>query len=68
MLEGEENFIHYFVRKPARCKWEDAIEMDVKEVGCEDLVWIHPAQDKVQRQDLVNTVMKISGYIKYFFL
>jgi len=32
--------------------------MDLKEIGCEDMDWIHLVQNSVQWLDLVKTVMK----------
>jgi hypothetical protein len=29
------------------CGWKDNIKVDNKEVGCDDLDWIHLAQDRV---------------------
>jgi hypothetical protein len=42
------------VRKPEgkrqlgipRCRWDDNIKMDLQEVGCEDMGWIDPAEDR----------------------
>jgi hypothetical protein len=28
-----------------RLRWEDNIETDLEEIGCETMNWIHPAQD-----------------------
>jgi hypothetical protein len=42
-----------------RCRWEDNIDMDVNETGCEDVDRIHVAQDRIQWRDLVNMVMNI---------
>jgi hypothetical protein len=39
--------------------WKDDIEMDHKEIGCEDVGWIHLAQDMVHWQSLVNIVVKL---------
>jgi hypothetical protein len=33
------------------------IGMDLREIGCEDVDWIHLAQDRDQWWDLVNRVM-----------
>jgi hypothetical protein len=38
--------------------WEDNIKMDLEEIGCEVVDWIHLAQDRDQWRALVNTVMK----------
>jgi hypothetical protein len=55
------------VRKPEekkplvrpRHRWEDSIKMDLKEIGCEDVDWIHVAQVSVQWWVLVNLAMKL---------
>jgi hypothetical protein len=31
-----------------RHRWEDNIQMDFKETGCEDVDWTHVTQDRVQ--------------------
>jgi hypothetical protein len=33
--------------------------MDLKETGCEDVNWIHLAQDRNQWRDVVNTIMNL---------
>jgi hypothetical protein len=33
--------------------------MDLREIECEGMDWIHLAQDRDQRQSLVNMVMKL---------
>jgi hypothetical protein len=30
-----------------RCKWEDNIKMDLREMGIHGMNWIQPAQDRV---------------------
>jgi hypothetical protein len=40
-----------------RCRWEDNIKMNFKEIGYEDVDWIHLAQDGVQWWALVNIIM-----------
>jgi hypothetical protein len=44
--------------KPRR-RWEDNIKMDVREIGFEDVDWIHWAQDSDRWRVLVNTVMNL---------
>jgi hypothetical protein len=39
--------------------WEDTIKIDPKQIGWEDMEWIHLAQDRVQWRVLVNTVINI---------
>jgi hypothetical protein len=40
-------------------KWEDNIKMDLRERVWEGVDWMHLAQDRDQRQDLVNTVINL---------
>ena len=65
---GEGRGVHrVLVRKPEgkrplgrpRCRWEDNIKMDLKEVGgcCED--WTELAQDRDRWRALVSTVMNL---------
>jgi hypothetical protein len=42
-----------------RCRWEDNIKMDLMEVGFDGANWMHLAQDRVQWQAFVNTVMDL---------
>jgi hypothetical protein len=46
------------LRIPRRT-WENNIKMDLRETGLEGVDWIHVAQDSVQWQALVNTVMNL---------
>jgi hypothetical protein len=56
------NVYIFFVRKPdgkrplgrLRCRWEDNIRMDLREVGWESVDWMHVVQDRDQWQALVN--------------
>jgi hypothetical protein len=40
-----------------RCRWEDNIKMDVREIGWSYTDWIHLTQDRDQWRALVNKVM-----------
>jgi hypothetical protein len=40
-----------------RRRWEDNSRMDLREIGWEDVDWIHLAQDRDQWWAFVNTVM-----------
>jgi hypothetical protein len=40
-----------------RCRWEDGIKMDLREVGWGAVEWIHLAQDRDHWWALVNAVM-----------
>jgi hypothetical protein len=42
-----------------RRRWEDNIEMDLREIGFGDMDWIHLAQDRDRWRALVNTVMNL---------
>jgi hypothetical protein len=59
------NAYNILVGKPKRkrplgrpsCRWEDNIRMDLREIGWEDVDWMHVVQDRDQWRTLVNTVM-----------
>jgi hypothetical protein len=42
-----------------RCRWEDNIKMDLKEVRWEDVDWIDVAQDRYRWLALVSAVMNL---------
>jgi hypothetical protein len=42
-----------------RCRWEDNIKMDLREIGINGVNQIQLAQDKVQWQAFVNMVMNL---------
>jgi transposase len=42
-----------------RCRWEDNIKMDLREIGIDGANWIQLAQDRVQWRAFVNTVMNL---------
>jgi hypothetical protein len=42
-----------------RCRWENYIRMDVREIGWEVVDWMHVAQDRYQWWAIVNTVMNL---------
>jgi len=42
-----------------RHRWENNIEMDLKEVGCGGIGWIDLAQDRDRWQACVNAVMSL---------
>jgi hypothetical protein len=42
-----------------RRRWEDNIKLDLKETGIDGVNWIQLAQDRVQWQAFVNTVMNL---------
>jgi hypothetical protein len=42
-----------------RLRWDDNIQLDLQEVGCEVLDWIELAQERDRFRALVNAVMNI---------
>jgi hypothetical protein len=66
-MREKRNAYRIFVDKPQgkipsarpRHRWEDNIKMDLREVGCSDMDWIHLAQDRDQWRTLVNTVTNL---------
>jgi hypothetical protein len=42
-----------------RCRWEDNIEMDLREIGIDGPNWIWLTQDRVQWWTFVNMVMNL---------
>jgi hypothetical protein len=65
---GEGRGVHrVLVRKPEgkrplgrpRCRWEDNIKLDLREIGIDGVNWIRLAQNRVQWWAFVNTVMNV---------
>jgi hypothetical protein len=44
-----------------RHRWEDNINMDLREIGMDEANWIWLAQDRVQWLAFMNTVMNLRG-------
>jgi hypothetical protein len=42
-----------------RCRWEDNIKMDLREIRINGVNWIQLAQDRVQWRPCMNTVMNL---------
>jgi hypothetical protein len=42
-----------------RRRWEDNINMDLREIGIDGANWIQLAQDRVQWRAFVNTIMNL---------
>jgi hypothetical protein len=42
-----------------RCRWEDDIKMDLREIGWGAVDWIDLVQDRDQWRALLNTVMNL---------
>jgi hypothetical protein len=66
MGEGR-NVYRILVRKPEgkrplerqRRRWEDGINMDLREIGWESVEWNHLAQDRDRWRAVVNAVMNL---------
>jgi hypothetical protein len=66
MGEGK-NVFRVLVGKPKgkrplerpRCRWEDGLKMDLREIGWGDVEWIHLAQDRDHWRAVVNAVMNL---------
>jgi hypothetical protein len=62
-MEEMRNVYKVLVEKPAGKslvrrhgrRWEDNIRMDLREIRCEGVYWIHLAQERDQWRALVNT-------------
>jgi hypothetical protein len=68
VLMGEGRSVHrVLVGRPEskrplgrpRCKWEDNIKRDLREIGIDGMNWIQLAQDRVQWQAFVNMVINL---------
>jgi hypothetical protein len=59
----ERNVHKIIEEKPARkkcnCTWQNNTKMHLEETGCDDADWIQVAQDTIQWQPLVNTIMRL---------
>jgi hypothetical protein len=42
-----------------KCRWENNIRMNLREMGRENVDWIHLAQDRYKLRALVYTVMNL---------
>ena len=66
-MEHSRNAYRVLVRKPEskrplgrpRCRWEDNIKMDLREVGCDPGDWIDLAEDRDQWRAYVRAVMNL---------
>jgi hypothetical protein len=66
-MEDEMNVYRVLMGKPEgkrplgrpRCRWEDGIRMDLREIGWESIHWIQLARDRDRWRALVNTVMNL---------
>jgi len=45
-----------------RSRQEDNIKMDLRETGCESVDSIHPTQDRVLWQVVVNTIINLQAH------
>jgi len=44
-----------------KCRWEDIIRMDLREIGLESVDWLHLAQNRNYWQALVNMIMNLQA-------
>jgi hypothetical protein len=67
-MQGEGRGVHrVLVGRPEgerllgrpRCRWDDNIKLDLREIGIDEANWIWLAQDRVQWWAFVNTVMNL---------
>jgi hypothetical protein len=66
-MVGIINATKFYVGRPEgkrplgkyRHRWKDKNQMDLKEIGCQSVDWIHLAQDAVSWQGLVNKVINL---------
>jgi hypothetical protein len=62
MGEGR-NMYRFLVGKPPlgrpRCRWEDGIKMDLREIGWDDVEWIQLGQDRDRWRAVLNAVMNL---------
>jgi hypothetical protein len=42
-----------------RCRWEDNISVELREIRCESVEWTHLAKDRNQWRSLVNRAMNL---------
>jgi hypothetical protein len=42
-----------------RCRWEDGVRMDLRDIGLEGVDWIRLDQDRDRRQAVVSAVMNL---------
>jgi hypothetical protein len=65
--ESKKNAYRILVGKPEgkrtlgtpRCRWEDNVKMDLKEIGWDGIDWVDLAQDRDQWRALVNATMNL---------
>jgi hypothetical protein len=65
--KDKKNAYRILVRKPEgkiplgrpRHRWENNINMTLREIGWDDMDWIHLAQDRDQWKALVSSVMNL---------
>jgi hypothetical protein len=66
-MRERRNAYRVYVGKPEvkmplgrpKCKWEDNIRMDLREIGWKAVECIHLSQARDEWRDLVNTVMNL---------
>jgi hypothetical protein len=61
---GEGRGIYRVLVGRPKGRWEDNIKLDIREIGIDGTNWIQLAQDRVQWQAFVNTVMNLWGPLR----
>jgi len=56
---GEGRGIYRVLVGRPKGRWEDNIKLDIREIGINGANWIQLAQDRVQWQTFVNSVMNL---------
>jgi hypothetical protein len=46
------------LRVRSRSRWEDGVKVDIEGLGRKDVEWIHVAQNRKKRRNVVNKVME----------
>jgi hypothetical protein len=66
-MEDKRNPYRILVGKPegkrpigiSRCRWEDNIKMDLRDIGWNNMDWIHVVLDMEQWRALANTAVNL---------
>jgi hypothetical protein len=59
MEEMRNKYETLFTNSEYRLRWEDNIKIDLKEIECRDVDWIHVAQDRIEKRAYVNIVLNL---------
>jgi hypothetical protein len=62
MTERKYSLLQNITQGLPRSRQEDNIKMDLRETGCESVDSIHPTQDRVLWQVVVNTIINLQAH------